>query len=277
MRTRAWFITGINSGFGREMSEQLLARGDRVFGTVRREGAVTDLEARYGEALRIGMVDVTNGPRLRDVVDEAFAVFGRIDVVVANAGYGLFGAAEEVTEEQIEQELDTNLLGPIRSMRAALPHLRAQGGGRIVQISSVAGLTANAGASIYHASKWGVEGFVEALAQEVASFGIRVTIVEPGGARTGFVGTGLRIAEPLPAYAGTPASFVQGLRGGGAPALGDPVKMAARVIESADDDIAPLRLVLGSDAHKGITAALRSRLDEVESQARSAATTDADD
>ncbi len=274
MAAQNWFITGINSGFGREMTEQLLARGDRVAGTVRTPGSVDDLVARYGEALRVARADVTNADQLRAAADDAATAFGRIDVVVVNAGYGLFGAAEEFTDEQIEHQIDTNLLGSIRTVRAVLPHLRAQGSGRIIQISSVAGLTANAGASIYHASKWGVEGFAEALAREVASFGIEVTLVEPGGTRTSFSHSSLRLAEPMSAYDGTPAAFVRALRGGNVPIPGDPVRMVTRVIDSADERPAPPRLVLGSDAYAGITTQLQSRLDQLLPQQKSAATTD---
>lgn len=277
MAQRTWLITGISSGFGRAMTELLLARGDRVAGTVRRPGSVDDLAARYGDALHVGRADVTRATQLREAVDGAFATLQRIDAVVVNAGYGLFGAAEELTDEQIEHQLTTNLLGSIRTIRAALPHLRRQGGGRIIQFSSVAGLTAAAGASVYHASKWGVEGFAEALAQEVEPFGIGVTIVEPGGARTAFAGSSLQLAEPMPAYDGTPASFVRALKDGTMPIPGDPVRMAARVVSSLDEQPAPLRLVLGSDAYQGITAGLRARLSQIEPQRDSAAQTDAAD
>ncbi|GAA2615238.1 SDR family oxidoreductase [Paractinoplanes durhamensis] len=275
MTTRTWFITGINSGFGRELAEQLLDRGDRVAGTVRRAGSVDDLRQKHGDQLWVGDLDVTDLGRVRAVVDAAFAAHGRIDVVVSNAGYGLFGAAEEVTDEQVEHQIATNLLGSIQTARAALPHLRAQGGGRLIQISSVAGLAAHPGASLYHAAKWGVEGFMEALAQEVAPLGIGVTLVEPGGARTRFAGGSVRIAEPLAAYAGTPAAFVQTFRANPPALLGDPARMMARVIESADREPAPLRLVLGSDSYQAVTAALRARLAQIEPQATNAASTDA--
>ncbi|PRY30031.1 SDR family oxidoreductase [Pseudosporangium ferrugineum] len=275
MTDQTWFITGISSGFGRELTEQLLRRGDRVAGTVRRESAAGDLAGRYGDRLWLGRLDVTDLSRVREVVDAAFAALGRIDVVVANAGYGLFGAAEELTDEQVRDQIATNLLGSIQTVRAALPHLRAQGGGRLIQISSVAGLAAHAGASLYHASKWGVEGFMEALAAEVAPFGIGVTIVEPGGARTGFVREGLRIAEPLPAYAGTPAAMVQAFRTREAPVVGDPRRIAGRIIASVDRRPAPLRLVLGTDSYGAATAALRQRLADVEAQGSEAAWTDA--
>jgi NAD(P)-dependent dehydrogenase (short-subunit alcohol dehydrogenase family) len=275
MTTRTWFITGISSGFGREIAQQLLGRGDRVAGTIRRPGSADDLAQRYGDAFWVGVADVTDGPALTAAIDDAFAALGHIDVVVANAGYGLFGAAEELTDAQIEHQLDTNLLGSIRTLRVVLPHLRAQGGGRIVQMSSIAGLTAGPGASIYHASKWGVEGFAEALVAEVAPFGIGVTIVEPGGARTGFATSGLQLADPMPDYEGTPAAGVQFLRSGNLPIPGDPAKMAAHVIASIDQEPAPRRIVLGSDAYEAITTGLKARLAEIEPQAVTAAETDA--
>ncbi|XVU23602.1 SDR family oxidoreductase [Actinoplanes sp. CA-054009] len=260
---KTWLITGINSGFGREMATQLLERGDRVAGTIRRLGTAEDLAETYREKLRIFDLDVTDRVAVRAVVDAAFAELGRIDVVVSNAGYGLFGAAEEVTDEQVEHQIATNLLGSIQVIRAALPHLRRQGGGRIVQMSSVAGLAAHPGASLYHASKWGVEGFVEALAGEVAPFGIGVTLVEPGGARTAFAGSSLRLGEAMSVYDGTPAAFVRAVAAGNVALPGDPAEIAARVLKSVEQSPAPLRLVLGRDSYEGVTAALRARLAQI--------------
>ena len=274
MANSTWFITGVNSGFGRELAEQLLGRGDQVAGTIRREGSVDDLRAKYGNRFWVGHLDVTDLPKVREVVDAAFHDLGRIDVVVANAGYGLFGAAEELSDEQVRHQLDTNLLGSIQTVRAALPHLRVQGGGRVIQISSVAGLAAHPGASLYHASKWGIEGFIEALAGEVAPFGIGVTLVEPGGARTAFAGGSLQLGTPLAAYAGSPAAMVHTLKDADIPLVGDPAKIAARVIAGAEQEPAPLRLVLGSDSYQAVTASLRNRLAQVESQRASAAETD---
>ncbi|MGY3790724.1 SDR family oxidoreductase [Streptomyces antibioticus] len=276
MTTRTWFITGVSSGFGRELAEQLLARGDRVAGTVRQDGSVDDLRAEYAERFWIGHLDVTDLARVRDVVDAAFDALGRIDVVVINAGYGLFGAAEEFTDEQVVHQITTNLLGSIQTARAALPHLRAQRGGRIIQLSSVAGLAAHPGASLYHAGKWGVEGFMEALAAEVAPFGIEVTIVEPGGARTSFAGSSLQLSEPLAAYDNTPAAAVRVFKDIAVPVPGDPVKVAAKIIDSASQEPAPIRLVLGSDSYQGATTALRKRLAQIEPQRAGAAETDAD-
>jgi NAD(P)-dependent dehydrogenase (short-subunit alcohol dehydrogenase family) len=276
MTTRTWFITGVNSGFGREMAEQLLERGDRVAGTVRREGSVDDLRAKYGDRFWLGHLDLTDLPGIRQVVDAAFTDLGRVDVVVGNAGYGLFGAAEELSDAQVDHQITTNLLGSIHTVRAALPHLRAQGGGRLIQLSSVAGLAAHAGASLYHASKWGIEGFMEALAQEVAPFGIEVTLVEPGGASTAFSRGSLQLSEPLSAYDGTPAAFVRQFKQGPVPLRGDPAKIAARIIASAEQQPAPLRMVLGSDSYQAVTAALRNRLAQIEPQQATAAQTDAD-
>lgn len=274
MSQRTWFITGINSGFGRALTEQLLERGDRVAGTIRKHGSVDDLVNKHGKRLWIGYLDVTDPPSVRTVVDQAFADLGRIDVVVNNAGYGLFGAAEEVTDEQITAVIATNLLGSIQVTRAVLPHLRAQGGGRIIQMSTYGGQATNPGGSLYHAGKWGIEGFMDALAKEVAPFGIEVTIVEPGGARTEFRFDSLQLAQPLAAYDGTPAAMVRGAKDRSHPSVGDPAKMAARIIDSADQQPAPLRLVLGSDSHRILTAALRERLEQIEPQRQTAASTD---
>ncbi|WP_369130739.1 SDR family oxidoreductase [Modestobacter roseus] len=273
--TRTWLVTGVSSGFGRLLAEQLLARGDRVAGTVRRPDAVADLRAAHGDAFSVHQLDLTDTGRIRGVVDDAAAALGRLDVVVSNAGYGLFGAAEELSDDQVTHQLDTNLLGSIQLVRAALPHLRAAGGGRVLQVSSSAGQAAWPGSSLYNATKWGIEGFCEAVAAEVAPFGIGVTIVEPGGARTGFGPTGLRFAEPLAAYDGTPAAASRAFRDGGPPGvIGDPARMVAAMIASVDRSPAPLRLVLGSDAWTAMTAALEARLDSVRGQRATAAATD---
>lgn len=274
MVQRTWFITGINSGFGRALSEQLLAQGDRVAGTVRRPGSVADLARQYPDALWVGRLDVTDTPAVKDVVNRAFAELGRVDVVVNNAGYGLFGAAEELTDEQITQVIDTNLIGSIQVTRAALPHLRAQGGGRIIQLSTYGGQATNPGASLYHAGKWGIEGFMESTAKDVAPFGIEVTIVEPGGARTEFRFDSLQLATPMAAYDDSPAAMTRGAKDRSHPPLGDPAKMATRIIESVEQSPAPKRLVLGSDSYRFLHAALTERLADLEAQAGTAGLTD---
>jgi NAD(P)-dependent dehydrogenase (short-subunit alcohol dehydrogenase family) len=275
MPPRTWLITGVSSGFGRELTRQLLERGDRVVGTVRRLDAVAVLAERNPDSFHPELLDVTDPKAVREVVDRSFAEFGRIDVIVSNAGYGLFGAAEELSDEQVERILDTNLLGSIALIRATLPHLRAQGGGRIIQISSYGGQVAFAGNSLYHATKWGIEGFVESVAQEVAPFGIGMTIVEPGGARTEFRYGSAQVATAMPEYEGTPAhGFLRMLDPANGLAPGDPARMAARITESVDVDPAPLRMVLGSQALEGTLTTLRERIADFEAQTDLAASTD---
>jgi NAD(P)-dependent dehydrogenase (short-subunit alcohol dehydrogenase family) len=275
MSQRTWFITGVSSGFGRQLADQLLERGDRVAGTVRDTGKVSDLLKCYPEAFHAEVLDVTDTAAIRVVVERSFGQLGRIDVIISNAGYGLFGAAEELTNQQIDQMIATNLVGSIQLIRAVLPHLRAQGGGRIIQISSYGGQVAFPGNSLYHATKWGIEGFVESVAQEVAPFGIGMTIVEPGGARTEFRYGSAQVAELMPIYDETPAHSFLGMldpKNGLAP--GDPARMAARIIESVDVEPAPLRMMLGSQALESTLATLRKRIASFEAQTDLAASTD---
>lgn len=275
MAIRTWFITGVNSGFGRQLSQQLLERGDRVAGTVRKDGSVDDLKAAYGDRFWTAHLDVTDVAEIKAVVGRAFADLGRVDVVVNNAGYGLFGAAEELADDQIDHIIATNLTGSIQVIRAALPNLRAQGGGRIIQVSTFGGLAAFAGGSMYHATKWGIEGFAEAVGQEVAPFGIGVTLVEPGGARTEFRYGSSRLGRRLDAYDGTPAAAIRAMiEGGAAVPPGDPAKMAAAIIASADTEPAPSRIVLGSDSFGIIRTTLADRLAVIDAQRDSAAATD---
>ena len=275
MSQRTWFITGVSSGFGRQLTDQLLQRGDRVVGTVRDKSKVSDLLERYPESFYAEALDVTDTAGIREVVERSFAQMGRIDVIVSNAGYGLFGAAEELTDKQVEHIVATNLVGPIQFIRAALPHLRTQGGGRIIQISSYGGQVAFPGNSMYHATKWGIEGFVESVAQEVAPFGIEMTIVEPGGARTEFRYGSAQVAELMPVYDQTPAhGFLRMLDPKNGLAPGDPARMAARIIESVDVSPAPLRMVFGSQALQGTLSTLRKRIADFEAQTELAASTD---
>jgi NAD(P)-dependent dehydrogenase (short-subunit alcohol dehydrogenase family) len=275
MPSRTWFITGVSSGFGRELTEQLLERGERVVGTVRRLESVAGLIERYPNTFHAELLDVTDTNAIREVVDRGFAELGRIDVVVSNAGYGLFGAAEELSDDQVERIIDTNLLGSIQVIRAALPHLRAQGGGRIIQISSYGGQVAFAGNSLYHATKWGIEGFVESVAQEVAPFGIGMTIVEPGGARTEFRYGSAQVGDLMPVYDGTPAhAFLRMLDPKNGLAPGDPARMAAAIIASVDLNPAPIRIVLGSQALESTLTTLRERIANFEAQTALAASAD---
>ncbi|MRN53163.1 SDR family oxidoreductase [Paenibacillus monticola] len=275
MTQRTWLITGVNSGFGRHMTEQLLARGDRVAGTVRKMDAMNDLKAQYGDLLWLAHLDVTDTPAIHQVVNKAFTDLGKIDVVVNNAGYGLFGAAEEMTDDQILHQINTNLIGSIQVVRAALPHLRTQGGGRIIQLSTVGGQAAFPGGSLYHAGKWGIEGFIEAVGQEVAPFNIGCTLVEPGGARTEFRYGSSQLAPKIDAYDISPASMVRRIiEEGTSVSLGDPAKMAKIMIDSVDQHPAPKRIALGSDSYTTIHKALTERLANLEAQKDLAFSTD---
>jgi NAD(P)-dependent dehydrogenase (short-subunit alcohol dehydrogenase family) len=275
MTQRNWFITGANSGFGRLMTERLLARGDKVACTVREVTRMDDLKAQHGDALFVQRLDLTDFAAIRPTVDAAFAGLGRIDVVVSNAGYGLLGAAEEATDEQVLHQLQTNLIGSIQLIRSALPHLRKQQGGRILQLSTVGGQATFPGGSMYHAGKWGIEGFVESVAQEVAVFGIGCTLVEPGGARTNFRYESSRVGPKIEAYDASPSRHVNRmLEDGTAVAIGDPAKMVECMIASVDQHPAPRRLALGSDAYTVMHKQLGERLAALEAQRDIAFSTD---
>ena len=274
-QSRTWLITGVSSGFGRTMTEQLLEAGETVVGTVRSTAKVVDLIKSYPETFDCRILDVTDVTAVEKVVGRAFDVHGRVDVVVSNAGYGLFGAAEELSDDEVAKIIATNLVGPITLIRAAIPRLREQSGGRIIQISSYGGTVAYPGNSLYHATKWGIEGFCESVAQEVGGFGIGMTIVEPGGARTEFRYGSAQVAHLMPEYDGTPAhDFLKMLDPANGLAPGDPARMAARIIESVDVEPAPLRMVLGSQALAGSIAALEGRLAGFRAQTELAASTD---
>ncbi|WP_319520240.1 SDR family oxidoreductase [uncultured Martelella sp.] len=274
--SKIWLITGASSGLGREMAAQLLARGDRVVATVRRLDALDDLARQHGENLTVLTMDVTDVAGMRRAMDEAFAKAGRIDVVVSNAAYGLFGAGEELTDEQIERQIATNLTGSIQVIRAVLPHLRHQGGGRIIQVSSEGGQIAYPNFSLYHATKWGIEGFIESVAQEVAPFGIDFIIAEPGPTGTSFAANLVR-PEPMAVYEDTPAGAVRrAVDSGDFEINGDAVRTVAAMISAADDKTPALRLTLGSIAYESISAALAGRLENVRSQRDIALSADRD-
>ncbi|MFB4373719.1 SDR family oxidoreductase [Agrobacterium sp. CR_3] len=261
-----WFITGASSGLGLEMTQQLLTQGHTVIATVRRPGPLTQLEQEYRERLDVVQLDLVEPESIVAAVEAAFQRHGGIDVIVSNAGYGLFGAAEELTTEQIDRQLATNLTGSIHLIRAVLPLLRKQGGGRIVQVSSEGGQIAYPGFSLYHATKWGIEGFVEAVAQEVAPLGIDFIIAEPGPTGTNF-GANLVQAIPLDAYEQTPAGAVRrAISDGSFEIKGDAARTASAIISAAESDKPPLRLTLGSTAYLSISQALSARLSALEAQ-----------
>jgi NAD(P)-dependent dehydrogenase (short-subunit alcohol dehydrogenase family) len=275
MSQRIWLITGVSSGFGRHLTEQLLDRGDLVVGTVRNEDSVADLGEKYPDLLRVEVLDVRDTAALRDAVERTVVDLGRIDVLISNAGYGVFGAAEELTDEHVDAILATNLTASIQLIRGVLPHMRAAGGGRIIQLSSYGGQVAFPGNSLYHATKFGIEGFCESVAQEVAPFGIGVTIVEPGGARTEFRYGSAQVAVPLPAYVGNPArSFEKMLDPANGLAVGDPARMAAAIIATVEVQPSPLRLMLGSQALESTVRTLQTRIAAFEAQRDIAASTD---
>ena len=268
-----WFVTGASRGFGRELTEQLLARGHRVAATLRRPEQLDDLVVRHQDRLWVRALDVTDTGRMRHVVAEAFADLGRVDVVVSNAGFGVFGAAEDLTDGQVEAMIATNLTASIQLARAVIPYLRAQGGGRLLQLSSMGGHIAFPAFSMYHATKWGIEGFFESLATEVEPFGIRTTLVEPGMIRSTFYEAATRVPVSLP-YRGTPADR--------APIPleqmpGDQAKVVAAMIDVALAPDPPRRLLLGSDAYRLVRDGLSARLAGVEAQKDRAASTDVGD
>ncbi len=251
-----WFVTGASRGFGRELAEQLLARGDRVAATLRRPGQLDDLAGQYGDRLWVRALDVTDTGQLRRVVQQAFADLGRVNVVVSNAGYGVFGAAEDLSDAQVEAVISTNLTASIQLARAVLPYLRAQGGGLLMQMSSMGGHIAFPAFSMYHATKWGIEGFYEALAAEVEPFGINTMLVEPGMIRTSFYQAATRVPASQ-AYQGTPVDR-DALPLEEMP--GDQAKVVAAMIQAALSPDPPRRLLLGSDAYRLVRAALTARL-----------------
>ncbi|MCD1586682.1 SDR family oxidoreductase [Halomonas sp. IOP_14] len=261
---KTWLITGTSTGLGRLLTERLLERGDRVIATLRRKGSLDDLLSLHGDRLQILTFDVTDTPTMRDAVSQAFTTFGRVDVVVSNAGYGLFGAAEEASDEQIERQIATNLTGSIQFLRAVLPHLREQGGGRIVQVSSEGGQIAYPSFSLYHATKWGIEGFVESVAKEVSPFGIDFIIAEPGPTATHFA-EGLDRTPTTPIYEDTPAGELRrALASGDLAIKGDAGNTVDAIINITDMPTPPLRITLGSTAYDSISNALKERLESLE-------------
>jgi NAD(P)-dependent dehydrogenase (short-subunit alcohol dehydrogenase family) len=263
---KTWIITGATSGLGFEMVQQLLAEGHKVIATARRSEALARLRQNHPAQLDVLQLDLAEPDGIASAIESAFDRHERIDVIVSNAGYGLFGAAEELTRAQIDRQIATNLAGSIHLIRAALPFLRGQGGGRIVQVSSEGGQIAYPAFSLYHATKWGIEGFVESVAQEVAPFGIDFIIAEPGPTGTNF-GANLDRAVPLAAYEETPAGAVRRAISDGSFAIkGDAARTVAAIIAAAESETPPLRLTLGSTAYSSISTALVARLSALEAQ-----------
>lgn len=271
---KTWFITGTSSGLGRLLTEKLLAKGDRVAATVRQTNALDDLKSKYGENLWVAQLDVTDTAGVKRTVDRAFEELGTIDVIVNNAGYALFCATEEAADEQIRHQIDTNIIGSIQVIKSALPHLRAQGSGRILQLSSAGGQTTYPNFSYYHMTKWAMEGYCETLAKEVGVLNIGVTIVEPGAHQTSF-GLGLVTAPIIEAYEQTPAGDVRhAFANNDFPITGDVNKTVQAMIDTVEINPAPLRLAMGKDAYTDMRASLVSRLEALDAQKELALSSD---
>ena len=256
--TKTWFITGASRGFGRIWATAALSRGDRVAATARHPESLRPLVDAYGDGILPLRLDVTDRSAVTAAVQQAADAFGHLDVVVNNAGYGLFGMVEETTEEQARAQLDTNLLGPLWVTQAALPFLRARQSGHIVQVSSIGGLAAFPTLGLYNASKWALEGMSEALAQEIGPLGVNVTIVEPGPYGTDWSGSSAAHTEPIAAY-----EPIREARRAGATARApqDPQATADVILELVDAEEPPLRLFLGTYPYPVVEAAYRQRLD----------------
>ena len=259
MTQKTWFITGASRGFGREWTIAALERGDSVAATARDTDTLEDLVERFGDRILPIRLDVTDRAAGFAAVARAHAHFGRLDVVVNNAGYGQFGLVEELSEADARDQMETNLFGALWVTQAALPFLREQGSGHILQVSSIGGISAFPNVGMYHASTWALEGISQALAQEVAGFGIHVTLIEPGGFATDWGGSSARHATPLPAYEAfhEEAARQRATRVG---TPGDPTASAAAVLAIVDAEQPPLRAFLGAAPLAIATRDYESRL-----------------
>ncbi|MFI1394781.1 oxidoreductase [Streptomyces sp. NPDC020681] len=260
---QVWFITGSSRGLGRALAEAALAAGHRVVATARKPEQLDDLVRKYGEQIRPVALDVTDADGARAAVLGAAEAFGRLDVVVNNAGYGDMASVEDVTDADFRAQIDTNFYGVYHVTRAALPILRGQGSGHIIQISSVGGRVTTPGLAAYQSAKFAVEGFSEVLSKEVAPLGIKVTLIEPGGLRTDWMGSSMTIppiSEPYERTVGALAAMRQEYE-----PPGDPVKAAAVILGLTTLDEPPLRLLLGKDAVQHAATVDRAR---TESDAR---------
>ena len=239
---KKWFITGTSRGFGREWAIAALERGDQVAATARDVSSLDDLVSSYGDRVLPIALDVTDRGAAFAAVAQAHDRFGGLDVVVNNAGYGQFGMVEELSEQEVRDQIETNLFGALWVTQAALPFLREQGSGHILQVSSIGGISAFPTVGIYHASKWGLEGFSLALAQEVAGFGIHVTLVEPGGFSTDWSGPSASRSEELEAYAGVREAAS---KRPSANDPGDPEATRSAILKVVDAEEPPLRVFFG--------------------------------
>jgi NAD(P)-dependent dehydrogenase (short-subunit alcohol dehydrogenase family) len=273
-KQRIWFVTGSSSGFGRAVSEAVLAHGDRLVATARDVDDIRALVDRAGERALALRLDVTDATAAKEAVDEAVAHFGRLDVVFNNAGYGHVGAIEELTEEELRQQVEVDFFGVVNVTRAALPHLRKQCSGHFVQMSSLNGIEPLPGGAFYTAAKFAVRGFSESLAGEVAHLGIKVTIVEPEPFRTRFLsGESAKWARPMDDYDASVGQVRRTLKQLDGKQPGDPARAARAIIAAVEAENPPLRLPLGQMALDHIRAALDAEARELETWAHLSATT----
>lgn len=261
---KVWFITGSSRGLGRSLTAAVLAKGDKVAATARNPEQLKDLAGKYPGQIYVIKLDVTVKDQVHSAVADTVAHFGRIDVLVNNAGFGIVGAAEAYTDEQVRSQLEINLYAPIEITRAVLPYMRKQRSGRILQISSVGGRSGNSGLTMYQAAKFGLGGFTEALAKEVAALGIYVTSVEPGGFRTDWAGASMSYAPHIDGYEDTVDNRVAFLKSGNFVPMGDPDKAAQAMINLADHPQPPVHLLLGSEAVAIVKQADATRQQELE-------------
>ena len=246
---KVWLITGCSTGFGYALAEAVLKKGDYLVATAREPEQLGALIDRYPKIAKAVRLDVTLSQDIQAAVDAAITTFGRIDVLVNNAGYGLIGALEEVSDTDIRRQFETNFFGVLRMLRAVLPLMRQQGSGHIVNMSSTAGLVGFGGSSIYCGTKFALEGMSEALAKEVESFGIKVTLIEPGAFRTDFNGRSLAAAEQsINAYATVSGASLQWFKDMDGKQLGNPRSAAQGIIQAVESPHPPMRLALGTDA-----------------------------
>ncbi|MEV5977216.1 oxidoreductase [Streptomyces sp. NPDC052114] len=261
---RVWFITGTSSGLGRALARAAVAHGDRVVATARDAAAVDDLVALAPDRVRGLRLDVTDAESVRAAVAAAEEAFGRVDVLVNNAAYGLLGAFEELSEEQLRDNFETNVFGVMTVTRAVLPLMRRQRSGHVVQMSSVNGVVPGPGGTAYVGTKYALEGISAALAAEVAHLGIRVTIVEPGPFRTDFGGRSLRWGTPMAEYTEIIAPARKALEASHGSQPGDPDRAAEAIVAAVGLAEPPLRLPLGAEAFGWIRAHFRSRIEELD-------------
>jgi NAD(P)-dependent dehydrogenase (short-subunit alcohol dehydrogenase family) len=272
--SRVWFMTGASRGFGRALAEAVLARGEHVVATSRSQEFVEHFAQSHPAAAAL-RVDVTDRDQVHSAVEEAVDRFGQLDVVVNNAGYGHFGAIEELTEEELRRQFEVNLFGVLNVTRAALPQMRAQRSGHLVQMSSLNGIEGMVGGGYYCATKFAVEGLSESLAAEVAHLGIRVTIVEPGPHRTEFASErSARVAAPIDDYAESVGAARAAFADLDGHQPGDPARAAEAILTAVDAERPPLRLPLGTTALTNIRAKLEGQLDELEAWRELGTTTD---